>query len=203
MNGCACVNLEGPAVPTERPPAGAWPILLTKVVCACAAADTPSRPATTSSNPAAAHSPERARVAARPQVPPDATRAGPAPARRLIARPGRRRTPETPRPASPVAGPGHADAAGAPAAGRSVSLRGRAAREGGEGLGGEPRRGHSSALGSRLSALGSRLSALGSRLSYLCSRQHPQRPSNALATPVLRALSGTRKPKPRPRSLAG
>ena len=108
--------------------------------------------------PAAVHSPERARVAARPPVP------------RLTAKPKRRKTPETHCPAPQESGPGHADAAGAPAAGRSVSLRRRAAREGGEVLGGEPRRGHSSrlsALGSRLSALGSRLSALGSRLSAL------------------------------------
>ena len=71
---------------------------------------------------------------------------------------GRRKTPETWRPAPPAAAPGHADAAGAPAAERSVSLRRRVAREGGEVLGGEPRRGQNS----RLSALGSRLSALGS-----------------------------------------
>ena len=65
---------------------------------------------------------------------------------RLIARRRRRKTPGTPRPAPPVSGQGHADAAGAPAAERSVSLRGRFAREGGDGLGGAPRQGHGSAL---------------------------------------------------------
>ena len=82
-------------------------------------------------------------------------------------------SPDTARPAPRAPGPGHADAAGAAAAERSVSLRRGFAREGGDGLGGEPRRGQNSrlsALGSRLSALGSRLSALGSRLSALGSR---------------------------------
>ena len=57
----------------------------------------------------------------------------------------------------------------------------RDAREGGDGLGGEHRRGHSSALGSRLSALGSRLSALGS-LSYAADNA-AQNSSNASPNP--------------------
>ena len=107
-------------------------------VCAWAAAGTASRPARTSSTPAAARIPARATAAARPPVP------------RLTAKHKRRKTPMTPRSAPQESRPGHADAAGPPAAGRSVSRL--------------------SALGSRLSALGSRLSALGSRLSALGSR---------------------------------
>ena len=144
----------------------------------CACADTPagraSRVAAATTRQAAARkSPgrRRANAGARPAVSPDAAAAPPAPARRLIAKRGRRKTPETWRPAPPAAAPGHADAAGAPAAERSVSLRRRVAREGGEVLGGEPRRGHSSALGARRSALGARRSALGARRSALGARR--------------------------------
>ena len=81
------------------------------------------------------------------------------PAMRLTARPARWPAPGVARPSEPA----HANAA-AQSAERSLSFWRGVAREGGDGLAGEPRRGHSSAPGSWLLAPGSWLLAPGSWL---------------------------------------